>query len=198
MDNPTLNYYNLNAKEVAERYENIDMSFLHQKLIELFPKKGKLLELGCGSGRDATFLLANGYDVHFTDGSQPMLDHALRLHPELKGRQWLLILPGKFPLSDNTYSGVYTIAMLMHFEVPEIKEILTEIYRVLTKPGYFFFSVPLKRDDLQENWEDQKGRKFLQMTKEDWIKLCENSSFSLYTSFDNYDVDRKIQWGSFW
>jgi ubiquinone/menaquinone biosynthesis C-methylase UbiE len=195
-DNTTLNYYNLNAKEVTQKYEDINVNKLHQKLLELLPSKGKILELGCGSGRDAAFLLTHGYDIHITDGSQRMLDHALQLHSELKGRESFLQLPGRFPFKDNSFSGVYAIAVLMHFEIAEIKDILTEISRVLTQPGYFFFSIPLKRDDLQKDCVDRYGRKYLQMSKKAWIKMCENFGFSFSTSFTNDDADRKIQWCS--
>ena len=56
MKNSTLNYYEKNSREITEKYENLDMKDLQQKLIEVFSKEDKLLELGCGSGRDAAFL----------------------------------------------------------------------------------------------------------------------------------------------
>jgi hypothetical protein len=45
-----------------------------------------VLELGCGSGREAAFLRQVGHDVKGVDASQEIIEEALRRHPELAGR----------------------------------------------------------------------------------------------------------------
>jgi len=197
MTNLTLKYYDRNAQRVTREYETIDMSILHQKLLNFFPRKSTLLELGSGSGRDAVFLLAQGYNVHTTDGSQSMLTHALRLHPELKDRQWYLQLPGEFRFPDNSYDGVYAIAVLMHFEYSEIEEILQEVYRVLKEHGRLVYSVPMQRAGLQTEGIDQHGRKYLILPKGEWSALNESFNFHTHSTFENDDVRLNIRWCSF-
>jgi hypothetical protein len=51
MDRPTLDYCALHAKEVAQRYE-VAPSPLAHRFAESFPSGGRILDIGCGSGRD--------------------------------------------------------------------------------------------------------------------------------------------------
>jgi SAM-dependent methyltransferase len=48
------------------------------RLLERFPPGGRLLELNCGTGEDATFLASRGFHVTATDGSDAMLDEVRR------------------------------------------------------------------------------------------------------------------------
>lgn len=45
-------------------------------LLRVFPRQGRLLDLGAGTGEDALFLLERGYDVTVTDGSPRMVERA--------------------------------------------------------------------------------------------------------------------------
>ena len=51
MDKPTLDYYALHASEVAQRYE-VAPSPLAHRFAESFSSGGRILDIGCGSGRD--------------------------------------------------------------------------------------------------------------------------------------------------
>jgi ubiquinone/menaquinone biosynthesis C-methylase UbiE len=198
MKNSTLNYYEKNSREITEKYENLDMKNLQQKLIEVFSKEDKLLELGCGSGRDAAFLTSNGYDVLVSDGSQSMLSEAIKLHPELNKKQCNIKLPGKIPFPKETFSGVYAIAVLMHFEIKDIELVLKEISRILMKNGKFFFSVYIKENNKVESMITPEGRFLTHMSKDHWITMCESSGFSLVTLLENCDaMGRDINWCSF-
>ena len=58
MDRSTIDYYNKNAEKLAELHETADMSEMHALLGRFLSEKARILEIGCGSGRDAAFLLA--------------------------------------------------------------------------------------------------------------------------------------------
>jgi SAM-dependent methyltransferase len=198
MKNPTLKYYEKNSREITEKYENIDMKNLQQKLTEIFAKKDIILELGCGSGRDAAYLISYGYNVTISDGSQSMLNEAIKLHPELKKNYCIIRLPSKFSYPKESFSGVYAIAVLMHLEIHEIRVVLEEISRILTSEGKFFFSVYIRENDKVESITTPEGRFLTHMPKENWIKMCESSGFALISLLENDDVmGRDIQWCSF-
>ena len=59
----TLSYYENNAKYLSQRYESAKVGNIHSLLLSTFPSKSYLLEIGCGSGRDAGFMYQNGYDI---------------------------------------------------------------------------------------------------------------------------------------
>jgi len=86
MNASTIHYYKTHSKNLAKRYESVVVTELHNFLKSVFPSGAKLLEIGCGTGRDAAYLLSNGFDVVATDNVQEMLESAVHHHPELLGR----------------------------------------------------------------------------------------------------------------
>ena len=65
----TLDYYNTNSTKLNERYESADVNEVQRLLLRSFLKNSKILEIGCGSGRDASFMTKNDFDVIASDGS---------------------------------------------------------------------------------------------------------------------------------
>jgi SAM-dependent methyltransferase len=76
MDPSTLNAYDARASDFAGRYAAADVLPLHRLLLAHLPPGGRLLEIGCGAGRDAVFLAEHGFDVVAADASAAMLDQA--------------------------------------------------------------------------------------------------------------------------
>jgi cyclopropane fatty-acyl-phospholipid synthase-like methyltransferase len=66
MSDTTLAYYTAHWKDLIQRYESADVTELQVLLTAGSPPPppgARLLELGCGSGRDAAYMLASGFDV---------------------------------------------------------------------------------------------------------------------------------------
>jgi len=183
----TIRYYDSKAAEQVQKYEQADMSEVHGILCMAFNAGARLLELGCGSGRDAAFLLSKGFDVLVTDGSANILDHAIQIHPELERRHRLLTLPEHFPFLEEEFGGVYAIGVFMHLDVSGYVASLKEVWRVLKRGGRFFFSVPHYRDDLIEKERDDKGRLYTALTEQDWIKDCESVGFVMLSTYKTED-----------
>ena len=76
MDPATLQAYDTRASEFAARYGAADLAPLHRLLLAHLPPAGRLLEIGCGTGREAAFLAEHGFTVIATDASAAMLDQA--------------------------------------------------------------------------------------------------------------------------
>lgn len=73
MNQQTLNYYKNNAEEVASRYESVT-SELSQHFGMAFGKPGKVLDIGCGSGRDLAALYKLGHDCYGVDPTPEFTD----------------------------------------------------------------------------------------------------------------------------
>ena len=89
----TLSFYENNAKDLSQRYESAKVENIHALLLKNFPSKSYLLEIGCGSGRDAGFMHSHGYKILATDGSTKMIAHAKYHHPELANSFKVVQLP---------------------------------------------------------------------------------------------------------
>ena len=183
----TINYYRDNSSDLAKRYESANLDSVQELIIRTFQEKSKLLELGCGTGREISFLLKKGYDVLGTDASESMLTQALLYHPELEGRLTQLMMPSSIGLTQESFDGVYSVAMLMHLSKNDITASLNEICKVLRTGGQFLFSISLIRDDVNEYGYDSKGRYFSSMSADEWCELCRQTGFIITSKFYNKD-----------
>lgn len=182
----TLNYYETDSKNLSFRYENADVSEVQKLLLQTFEKKSKLFEIGCGSGRDASFMTKNDFYVTAIDGSKNMIEEAKKIHPELSQKLFHKTLPNDLEFN-QTFDGIYSIATLMHLSENDLKNTLSKIYNLLNENGKFLMSVSLFRDDIDESGFDDKGRFFLVLSFETWINLLENVGFKILDTKTNND-----------
>jgi SAM-dependent methyltransferase len=101
---------------------------------QVLPAGARILELGCGGGRDAEALLARGFDVDATDGTPAMAAKAA----ERLGRPVRVMRFDE--LSDvRSYDAVWANASLLHVPYPALADVLVLILRAL-KPGGLHFA----------------------------------------------------------
>ena len=86
------------------------------EVLERYAIKGSILEIGCGEGRDAGFLLGRGYDVLATDVSPAAIRYARKRFPEFAGKfQVLDCLTESLP---QKFDFIYAVAVV-HMLVPD-------------------------------------------------------------------------------
>ena len=82
-------WYDDHAPDLIRRYEAVDPASIHSWLRGLVPDPpGTVLDIGAGSGRDAAWFSAHGYDVIAVEPSSGMRSAAQRLHPDPRIR-WI-------------------------------------------------------------------------------------------------------------
>ena len=172
--NPTLSYYEKNASTLSKRYESANVDTIHQTLIKTFSPHSKLLEIGCGSGRDASFMQEQGYNLTAIDGSQKMIEEAKSIHPALEPHLFTMQLPHGLDFEPHSFDGVYSVATLMHLTQEEIYETIKNIHTLLKEKGKFLFSVSIERDDTDQNSQDPHKRLFTSFSQREWITVCKN------------------------
>lgn len=187
----TLSYYENNAKHLSQRYESAKVDNIHSLLLNTFPPKSHLLEIGCGSGRDASFMYKNDYDVLAIDGSSEMIAEAERCHSELTDRLEVIKIPDEFHYEPSSFDGVYSVATLMHLDKSMIDQTIEKIALILKSGGKFFFSVPIQRDDVNDQGKDDQGRHFTIMPESEWVRYCEKHGMQLeYSKIIGDGLDR--------
>ena len=70
--NRTIEYYNTHADRYSEITRNADMSDIYKRFEKNLKPGCRILDLGCGSGRDSKYFLDKGYDVISLDASEAM------------------------------------------------------------------------------------------------------------------------------
>ena len=64
-----IEYYNINAKAFIAGTQNVDMSFWRDKFESYVTDGGRVLDAGCGSGRDSKAFIQHGFSVVAFDAS---------------------------------------------------------------------------------------------------------------------------------
>ena len=109
---------------------------IQKRFISYIPKGGKVLDLGCGSGRDSLFFKELGYDVTAVDGSSEMCIQA-----EKNIRQPVINMTFDKLSFESEFDGIWACASLLHVPSCDIKDVLVRIEKALKPGGYFYFSV---------------------------------------------------------
>jgi SAM-dependent methyltransferase len=132
-DAATLDFYAAEASVYAARSPDGASQHLHAFLDRLAPG-ARILELGCGGGRDSAAMRARGFDIDPTDGSPEMAREAsARL-----GRPVRVL---RFDELDATgaYDAVWAHACLLHVPRKALLAVLARVFRAL-KPGGLHFA----------------------------------------------------------
>jgi len=186
MDFETISYYSRNARSVAERYESV-VSSLSKSFGEAFKPQSRLLDIGCGSGRDLALLTSLGYVGFGVDATPEFVTLSQSLHPELKGKVLHAALPNFEPPFGGGFDGILCSAVLMHIAESELVPAALTIKRCLKNHGRLLYSVPSKRLDVVTENRDANGRLFVPDQSDRLQKIFEQLGFSLISKWDNAD-----------
>lgn len=180
----TKDYYNKNAQEFFNQTVKADMSELYDIFLKNLPcNEGKILDLGCGSGRDSKYFLDSGFELVAMDISEELGKRA----SEYIGQR-VIIQDMRNLHYQNEFIGVWACASLLHLDEDEIIETLRKIFKSLKRDGIVYIS--FKYGD--KNYE-KDGRKFTCFTYEKFIKLGKEFESKILQWFITKDVraDRK-------
>lgn len=195
MDSQTVNFYRKNAAEVARRYEEV-ASPIAGYATRVFPGGGRILDVGCGSGRDLALLVEQGYDAFGVDAAPELVALAQDLHPSLKGRISHGCLPGLSPPLHEQFDAVLCSAVLMHLDVAEMPSAAAALRQCLRRGGRLLISVPVERPGLDGSSRDLEGRRFTLQSPRQWQSVFESAHFRLLEEFTNEDAMRRqgVSW----
>jgi SAM-dependent methyltransferase len=187
MDKDTFEYYAQNAFEVAKRYEEVPSALANQFDVA-FTGGCKVLDIGCGSGRDLAFLARKGFDAYGIDPVSEFVEIAQIIHPELLGRVKVGQLPNLGTPFDGEFDGLLCCAVMMHLDRTMLEESLGAFKLVLKPDGRVLISVPSSRSDTDMHGRDQHGRLFKNYSSEFLINTFEKHGFHLIEEWGNLDT----------
>lgn len=125
----TLSYYNQNADAFIEGTRKADMSEQYRHFLK-HPSPGcKLLDLGCGSGRDSAYFSSLGFDVTAADGSEELCKRVR----ETYGIHTLCIKFEELSFVSE-FDAVWACASLLHVKKADMPKVMGKVSAAL-KPG---------------------------------------------------------------
>ncbi len=140
----TINSYDQVAEEYTARTRiEGDRKFCEKMLdrtSDILPPKPRIIDLGCGDGRDVAYLGRKGADVVGIDLSAEMVKLARRANPH---QTFLKMDMRNTVFPDESFHGIWASASIIHIPKAQIHTLEREVYRILEPQGVFAFSFKL-------------------------------------------------------
>ena len=134
----TIFSYDRTAAEYTANVAGMHHQSEFNRFCNFISKHSIVLDLGCGSGRDAKIFSEKGYDVVGADLSGGMIEHAKHYAPQADFTQMDMRQLG---FADETFDGVWCVASMLHLPKKDMPHALCEANRVLNYCGVFYIAV---------------------------------------------------------
>ena len=157
----TLVYYNQNAEAFIQNTTNVDFSSIQERFLKRLPSPSRILDFGCGSGRDTKYFLSKGHKVTAIDGSEELCKLASK-YTGIPVKQMLFQdLDEK-----DTYDAIWACSSILHLQYRELKPVLKKMAQALRENGIVYTSFKYGIFEGERN-----GRYFTDMTEEKFENL---------------------------
>lgn len=130
-------------QNLLHQFGNIDIYLFDQLLKGRFDNCHKVLDAGCGGGRNLVYFLQNGYEVYGIDQSAQAIEAVKELSAALAPanplNNFMVSSVEDIPFGDNYFDLVISSAVL-HFANSDehFEKMLLAMWRVLKPGGYLF------------------------------------------------------------
>ena len=163
----TIDYYDLNAKAFTEGTIAVEFEDMQKRFLSKLPERARILDFGCGSGRDAKYFLEQGFRVEAIDGSKELCKIA-------SGYTGITVKHMLFQeLSDkDRYDGIWACSSILHLPIGELESVMRKMTGALKENGVIYTSFKYGTFAGERN-----GRYFTDMTEDtftDFLKKIDN------------------------
>ncbi|MDE7177976.1 MAG: class I SAM-dependent methyltransferase [Lachnospiraceae bacterium] len=163
----TLNYYNQNADQFCKSTISVEFSATQNRFLSHLPSAARILDFGCGSGRDTKAFLEQGYHVEAIDGSEELC----KIASQYTGIQVRHMLFQELS-AVSEYDGIWACSSILHLSRDELFDVMRKMAIALKPNGIIYTSFKYGTFS-----GERSGRYFTDMTEEtfaDFIGKIEN------------------------
>ncbi len=132
----TIDYYNRIADSYYWTTVGIDMSKLRNAFAAYLPAESRVIDLGCGSGRDVMAFCDMGHDASGLDASKELVELA-KERLEVKASVGDMVTWR----ASEPYDGIWCCASLIHLNEEEKKRFFGNLQYNLKPGGVIYISV---------------------------------------------------------
>ena len=157
----TIEYYNQNADMFAQGTRLVDFTVVQERFRKMLPVGSRILDFGCGSGRDTKYFLEKGYRVEATDGSSELC----KLASAFTGIEVKEILFQDLDASGK-YEGIWACSSILHLSKKELLPVIRKMCDALKNNGVIYTS--FKYGDFEG---ERNGRYFTDFTEDTFDKF---------------------------
>ncbi len=156
----------MEINELNRLLGNIDIYLLDQILKGRFTKEMKLLDAGCGEGRNSVYFINKGYQLFGIDSNDVAIQYcrylAKSLNPDFDTYRFQVGRLEDIPFHSGAFDAVICSAVL-HFaeNADNFWQMIAEILRVLKSGGILWFRMTTAFGGILETSQDLGGGKYL-------------------------------------
>jgi SAM-dependent methyltransferase len=149
-----------------------------KKFISFLPKSAKILDLGCGAGRDSKYFFDNGLHVVGVDFSEGMLDIAKKIVPKAK---FLCKDFRKLDFEKEKFDGIWSFFSILHLKRNELPPLLKKLNDSLKTKGILFIATKAGKGEIIETEHLDKDLQMFEtfFSKRELADLLEKSNFKI-------------------
>ncbi|MDQ2862885.1 MAG: class I SAM-dependent methyltransferase, partial [Bacteroidota bacterium] len=116
-----------------------DIYLIDQIMRGRYMEGDKILDAGCGGGRNMHWFVQNNFDIYGIDSSEAAIINLRNEYPSLPSKNLQVAFIEALPFTDNFFDHVISSAVL-HFaaNAAHFKEMIGEMVRVLKPSGTLF------------------------------------------------------------
>lgn len=180
----TINSYNSQATSWARSHSDANFWNIETPQFRKLLPSGKILEIGCGGGRDASELIQAGYSYVGTDVAPEFVKIAQQRNPQ---GEFSVQSIYELDFPDHTFDGFWASAVLLHIPKKRIDAALAKIHQVVRPGGIGFISIKqgseekLKEDKSSDGntyhrlWSYYQDGEFREILSRNKFKILEHS-----------------------
>ena len=176
--NQTIDYYNKNAESYFGQTAGADFSETYDRFLKYVPAGGRIMDAGCGSGRDAAAFVRRGYDAAGLDASEALAEIAR----EKQGIPVTVCSMADWQ-AETPYDGIWCCASLLHLSDEEVRGFFRNLPANLGNKGALFVSV---KTGIETGY-DEKGRFMRNFTEDEVRSLCESAGLTIQELWETRD-----------
>lgn len=172
-------FYEQHAAEYFERTVTADMAQLYERFLAMVPKAGRILDAGCGSGRDLCVFSRRGFRAMGIDASRALVAMA-KSH---SGAPCAVVRLEEIAY-EKCFDGVWACASLLHLPKAMLAPVLQRLRRALVPGGVMFVSV-------QEGEGERlapDGRFFAYYRNTEFVSAVKDAGFVFIDAWGSDDV----------
>jgi len=170
-------FYSRGAKQFAQNYSIENMPEAYIGLLDEFSEKvneGKVLDAGCGPGRDTQYLTEKGLNVTGIDLAEGMIQHA----KENKKGKFRLMNVKDLEFPKNEFDGIWCNTVIHFFPPEQMPEVIGELKRVLKPGGTVYISLKIGNGTFMREKYDNEVKQYL-VTEEKARKMIQEKGLEI-------------------
>ena len=109
-----------------------------EELVELLPKAGKILDLGCGKGGNSIFLAEKGFKVTAVDIDKEVIGEIKKNYPKINAVNKSIL---EFDFPENEYDLILTLNVLHFLNFEDAKKIINRMLKSLNENSLIYLQV---------------------------------------------------------